>query len=109
MMIIMIILINLNIKPATPKHIPAIQKYRFSWPWIDTPPLWSVLNRESWGVFLSMYTSLNFQNVEKIKTNLDKVWKMKQNVDKMWKILGTYPGNIYGIYKECIRNIHRYL
>ena len=22
---------------------------------------------------------------------------------------GTYLGNIYGIYKECIRNIHRYL
>ena len=25
------------------------------------------------------------------------------------KIHGTYLGNIYGIYKECIRNIHRYL
>ena len=28
-----------------------------------------------------------------------------------WKIYGTYLGNIYiyGIYKECIRNIHKYL
>ena len=25
------------------------------------------------------------------------------------KIHGTYLGNIYGIYKECIRNIHKYL
>ena len=25
------------------------------------------------------------------------------------KIYGTYLGNIYGIYKECIKNIHRYL
>ena len=25
------------------------------------------------------------------------------------KIYGTYLGNIYGIYKECIGNIHRYL
>ena len=25
------------------------------------------------------------------------------------KTHGTYLGNIYGIYKECIRNIHRYL
>ena len=38
-----------------------------------------------------------------------KMWNMEQNVDNMWKIHGTYPGNIYGIYKECIKNIHRYL
>ena len=25
------------------------------------------------------------------------------------KIHGTYLGNIYGIYQECIRSIHRYL
>jgi len=60
-----------------------------------------------------MYTSLNFQTVEKIETkcgqNVEHGATCKQNVDKIWKIRGTSPGNIYGIYKECIRNIHRYL
>ena len=40
-----------------------------------------------------------------IRKNVKHEAKRKQNVDKMQKICGTYPGNIYGIYKECITNI----
>ena len=50
-----------------------------------------------------------FAKCGKIKTKCGQMWNVEQHVDKMWKIHGTYPGNIYGIYKECIRNIHRYL
>ena len=59
----------------------------------------------------SVFEHVHFSELPKRGENeKHKMWNMEQHVDKMWKIHGTYPGNIYiyGIYKECIRDIHRY-
>ena len=64
----------------------------------------------------SVFEHVHFSEFPKCGESKNKMWTKcgtwSNMFTKCWQsveIHGTYPGNIYGIYTECIRNFHRYL
>ena len=74
------------------------------------------LLRQKWCRIIMSFRKIPFLDPKRAKLNQNSdfghvrtySWLHKFRSTK-WKIYGTYLGNMYGIYKEYIRNIHKYL